>query len=374
MKTRLALIVASSLVLAFAFATCVSKKSSSETAATSGGTSNAPTRVQVLNNGTATTTVTLTAPAPFTSQTATFSNIPAGTTSAYQSLTFDSYSGVSVSCSAAGCVTQTVIINRNADNIIHVKDGLEPAANPNGTAPAVSTTSPADSATNVSTNSSVVVTFSEPMFTTTLTTNTANTTCSGSIQVSTVANNFASCVQMTAAPSASGDSTQFTVTPNGGFAASTQFKVRVTTGARDKTDVALATQYTMTNFFTTGTLADNTFPSAITLSNPGKTSTSVDLSWTDTGDDNNTGTATSYQLRYSTATITTGNFTSASLHSSGTPSAPGTNRSATVSGLSASITYHFMYRICDEVPNCTYSNNLQVTTDAAPTTTTTGAW
>jgi hypothetical protein len=374
MKTRLALIVASCLALAVAFATCVSKKSSSETAATSGGTSNAPTRVQVQNAGTGTTTVTLTAPAPFTSQTAIFNSVPSGTTSAYQNLTFDSYSGVSVSCSAAGCLTQTVIINRNADNIIHVKDGLEPAANPNGTAPTVSTVSPADGATSVSTNSSVVVTFSEPMFTTTLTTNTANTTCSGSIQVSTVANNFASCVQMTAAPSASGDSTQFTVTPNGGLAASTQFKVRVTTAARDKTDVAMAAQYTMTNFFTSGTLADNTFPAAVTLTSPGKTSTSVDLSWTDTGDDNNTGNATSYQLRYSTATITTGNFTSASLHSSGTPSAPGTNRSATVSGLSASITYHFMYRICDEVPNCTYSNNLQVTTDAAPTTTTTGGW
>lgn len=349
--------------------TCVTKKTAEEQAAASG---NAPTRVQIKNEGNAVTTVTLTAPAPFTAQTAVFNDIPAGTTTAYQNLFFSSYSGVTVSCTNSGCLTHTVIINRNADNIIHVKNGLEPAANPNSVPPTVSMTSPVAGASNVSTNASIVVTFSEPMFTATITANTSSTACSGTIQLSS--DDFTSCVQMASAPTASGDSTQFTVTPASALATTTAYKIRVTTAARDKTDVPMANTFTLATAFTTGSGADTTPPGAITLSEAGKTSTSVTVSWTESGDDGMTGNATSYQLRYSTAAINSGNFTSASLHSSGTPSAPGTARTATVTGLSPGITYHFMYRICDEVPNCTYSNNLVVTTDSGGTTTTTGAW
>lgn len=373
MKKVFALVSAAIALSIFIY--CAAKKSSKEeTTSSSGSSANAPTRVAITNNNTSgTTTVTLTSPPPY-SETATFSNVGFGTTSAYQSLTFSSYSGVAVACSATACAAtnNNVILNRNADNTIQIKTGLEPAANADASPPTVSSTSPTDAATGSATNSNIVVTFSEPMQTT-LTTNTGGTTCSGSVQLSTTAANFASCIQMTSL-SFSGDYRTVTLVPAAALSASTSYKIRVTTAAQDKTGVAIAAQFTTGTGFTTGAAADVTAPSAVTLSSPSKGQTSVDLQWTETGDDASTGNASTYELRYSNASLSSANFSSASLVVSGTPGAPGAAGSRTVSGLSAGVTYYFMYKICDEVPNCAYSNNLSVTTDAATTTTTTGLW
>jgi len=100
------------------------------------------------------------------------------------------------------------------------------------------------------------------------------------------------------------------------------------------------------------------------------TSTSVDLSWTSTGDDAGTGTATSFDVRYSTSLITEGNFTSATpAAGEPAPAVAGTLQGMTVSGLSASTTYYFAMRVHDETPTpSSISNVVSAATDAPDTT------
>lgn len=99
--------------------------------------------------------------------------------------------------------------------------------------------------------------------------------------------------------------------------------------------------------------SDSTAPDAVTdLATGTVTSSSVDLSWTAPGDDGATGTATTYDVRYSTSTITEGNWASAT-QASGEPSpqVAGSGETFTVTGLSATTTYYFAIKTSDEVPN-----------------------
>jgi phosphodiesterase/alkaline phosphatase D-like protein len=115
------------------------------------------------------------------------------------------------------------------------------------------------------------------------------------------------------------------------------------------------------------TAPDTTAPAAITnLAVSGTTASSISLSWTATGDDGSTGTAASYDLRYSTSPITSSNFASA-LAASGepTPGAAGSAQSMTVSGLSASTQYYFAIKVSDEIPNTSAISNLPSGTTAA---------
>jgi hypothetical protein len=100
------------------------------------------------------------------------------------------------------------------------------------------------------------------------------------------------------------------------------------------------------------------------------TSTSVDLSWTSTGDDAGVGTATSFEVRYSTSLITEGNFTSATpAAGEPAPAVAGTLQGMTVSGLSPSTPYFFAMRVHDETPTpSSISNVVSATTDAPDTT------
>ena len=97
---------------------------------------------------------------------------------------------------------------------------------------------------------------------------------------------------------------------------------------------------------------------------------SVSLSWTTPGDDSLSGTAAQFDLRYSTATITAANFTSATRwNGTPTPAAPGTQQTTTVTGLLPSTTYFFAIRTADEVPNWSgISNVISRATLAAPDT------
>ena len=80
--------------------------------------------------------------------------------------------------------------------------------------------------------------------------------------------------------------------------------------------------------------------SNLATSNP--TSSSITLTWTAPGDDGSTGTATTYDIRYSTSAITEGNWASATqVTGEPTPAAAGTNQTMVVSGLSPSTTYYF---------------------------------
>jgi RHS repeat-associated protein len=81
----------------------------------------------------------------------------------------------------------------------------------------------------------------------------------------------------------------------------------------------------------------------------------------------NTGTATRYDIRYSTSAITAGNFASAS-QASGEPlpQIAGTNQSFVVQGLSPSTTYYFAIKTADEALNWSaVSNSPSGTTSAA---------
>jgi chitodextrinase len=97
---------------------------------------------------------------------------------------------------------------------------------------------------------------------------------------------------------------------------------------------------------------------------------SVQLSWTTPGDDSLTGTASSFDIRYSTSAITAANFASATpWNGAPVPAVPGTHQSTTVTGLQPNTTYWFAIKTADEVPNWSgISNIVSKTTLAAPDT------
>ena len=137
------------------------------------------------------------------------------------------------------------ISNRNVQNQVMTES----------VAPTVSSTSPADNATGITLASSVSVTFSEDMDVTSVTTNTANTSCSGTFQVSS--DSFSSCVQMSASPTVSNSNQTFSVTPSSSLIALTTYKIIVTTGVMDPSGNLMNSTYTTSNGFTT---ADVTAP------------------------------------------------------------------------------------------------------------------
>ena len=100
--------------------------------------------------------------------------------------------------------------------------------------------------------------------------------------------------------------------------------------------------------------ADATAPDAVTdLATGTVTPSSVVLSWTAPGDDASTGTATTYDVRYSTSPIITGGDWDAASPASGEPSPQiaGSNESWTVTVPSNSTTYYFAIKTLDEVSN-----------------------
>jgi chitodextrinase len=98
------------------------------------------------------------------------------------------------------------------------------------------------------------------------------------------------------------------------------------------------------------------------------TPTSVQLTWTAPGDDGPVGTATQYDLRYSTAAITAANFAAATQWASmPTPAISGTSQTVTVTGLASSTTYYFALKAQDDAGNwAAVSNIISRTTPAAP--------
>jgi hypothetical protein len=141
--------------------------------------------------------------------------------------------------------------------------GFTTAAGADITPPTVSSTTPANAATSIALNTTVAVTFSEAMNPATITTNTANTVCSGTFQVSS--DTFTTCVQMTAAPVAGGGNSVFTVTPVANLTGGpTTYKIRITTGAQDAAGNALAAAFTTAAGFTTVSAAVYMYASSST--------------------------------------------------------------------------------------------------------------
>ncbi len=117
---------------------------------------------------------------------------------------------------------------------------------------------------------------------------------------------------------------------------------------------------------------DTTAPSAVSnLSAGTPTGNSIRLTWTAPGDDGTSGTASSYDIRYSTSPITESNWSSATqVTGEGTPKLAGSSEAFTVGGLSISTTYHFALKTSDEVPNVSGLSNIpsETTTSEGDTT------
>jgi uncharacterized delta-60 repeat protein len=116
------------------------------------------------------------------------------------------------------------------------------------TAPTVSSISPTDNQSWVSRSGNISVTFSKVMYNTSVTTNTSNTTCSGSFQLSS--DNFSSCVQMSSSPTSSNSYKTFTVDPSDNLSYPNTYKIRVTTGVKDAVGNTLSSQYETSSGFT----------------------------------------------------------------------------------------------------------------------------
>lgn len=89
------------------------------------------------------------------------------------------------------------------------------------------------------------------------------------------------------------------------------------------------------------------------------------LAWTASGDDGTTGSATAYDIRYSTDPITGDvSFAGATaVEQSLAPKPAGQAESLVVPGLTAATRYYFALKVADEVPNtATLSNVLEATT------------
>ena len=133
--------------------------------------------------------------------------------------------------------------------IISCSDEKEEYSATDTTAPTVSSISPTENQSGVSNSDNILVTFSEAMDKTSVTTNTSNTSCSGSFQVSS--DSFSTCVKMSSSPSVSNSDKTFTVDPSENLSLSTTYKIRVTTGVKDSSGNTLSSQYETSNGFTT---------------------------------------------------------------------------------------------------------------------------
>jgi hypothetical protein len=86
---------------------------------------------------------------------------------------------------------------------------------------------------------------------------------------------------------------------------------------------------------------------------------SVRLAWSAPGDDGNVGTATLYDMRYSTAPITSGNWAAATqVPGMPAPAANGTSQSIVVRGLTNGQVYYFAVRTEDDAGNWSAISNV----------------
>ena len=118
------------------------------------------------------------------------------------------------------------------------------------------------------------------------------------------------------------------------------------------------------------TTGDTTAPAAIAdLSVTGTTGTSISLRWTAPGDNGTTGTATTYDIRYSTTAITSSNWGSA-LQATGepAPAVAGTVQTFTLPGLGGSQTYYVAIKTTDDAGNVSLLSNVVsgTTADTVP--------
>ena len=139
--------------------------------------------------------------------------------------------------------------------------------------------------------------------------------------------------------------------------------------AGDTITILLTMEDATTKQFTVFGGGDSTPPATVTdLAITDTAATSVDLSWTAPGDDGSVGTATTYDIRYSTSAISDANWGAATpVTGEPSPSSAGSSESMTVSSLLPDTTYFFALKTSDEVPNESALSNVPSTTTLSPT-------
>ncbi|TGM58875.1 hypothetical protein EHQ97_07265 [Leptospira adleri] len=133
---------------------------------------------------------------------------------------------------------------------------LPPSSSPS--VPALSQTTPLHNAVNIPINAKLTVVFSKVIDINSVTTNTADTNCSGSVSLSS--DNFVTCVRMNSAPtSPSGtNSNSFRLDPAANLATSTQYRIRVSDSIIDENGRSLSAN--VITSFSTSASADITAP------------------------------------------------------------------------------------------------------------------
>ncbi len=178
------------------------------------------------------------------------------------------------------------------------------------------------------------------------------------------AGNWASATQVTGepAPQAAGTNQNMTIT---GLAADTTYYFAIETADEVPNWSALSN-------VPTGKTSDTVAPAAVSnLATSSPTASSITLSWTAPGDNGSTGTATTYDIRYSTSTINAGNWASATqVTGEPAPLAAGSNQNMVITGLNPSTTYYFAIETADEVPNWSGLSNVPSGTTSAGADTT----
>ena len=106
---------------------------------------------------------------------------------------------------------------------------------------------------------------------------------------------------------------------------------------------------------------DATRPSKVSdLSTNGKTTDSIMLQWTATGDNFDLGTVSSYTVKYSTEPITAENWDEATLFSGSVDiDSAGNTENLNLTGLEENILYYFALKASDEVPNTSPISNVE---------------
>ncbi len=167
--------------------------------------------------------------------------------------------------------------------------------------------------------------------------------------------NFASAIRWNSMPAPATSGTRQSVTVTGLVPATTYyFAIKTADEVPNWSGISnLASK-------TTAAAPDTIRPAPVaSLAVTGVTDSTASLGWTAVGDDSLTGTATAYDIRYSTSPITAGNFASATAVSGApAPTAPGTAQSVTVRNLSRQVTYYFAMRVSDDAGNPSALSNV----------------